>query len=104
LPSFKRDLKKVECNIENFENLKQFLEENPTAGDVIKGTHGLRKIRWVLAGNKGKSGSNRIIYYFYRGDDLLFLISVYSKNDKENISEGDKKKYIGIIKEIFNNK
>jgi mRNA-degrading endonuclease RelE of RelBE toxin-antitoxin system len=41
------------------------LAMNPRAGDLIRGTGGVRKLRWARGG-RGKSGGVRIIYYFHR--------------------------------------
>jgi len=57
------------------------LAQNPTAGDVMVGTGGCRKVRFAGRG-KGKSGGFRVIT-FYSGDDLpLFLLTVFSKGER----------------------
>ena len=45
---------------QEYAEFQQFLASRPTAGDVIQGTGGLRKLRWA-AGGKGKSGGVRVI-------------------------------------------
>jgi mRNA-degrading endonuclease RelE of RelBE toxin-antitoxin system len=57
---------------------------NPEAGDIIKSSGGLRKIRFGGRG-KGKSGGYRIIYYYKKSDFEIWLITIYSKNEEENI-------------------
>jgi hypothetical protein len=42
---------------------QQFIAQNPDAGDIIPGSHGLRKLRWGISG-KGKRGGTRLIYYW----------------------------------------
>jgi len=64
--------------------LQQSLVVNPEAGDVIPGSGGVRKVRWAIAG-KGKSGGVRVIYYFKRQDDEIWLLTIYSKNEVESI-------------------
>ena len=44
-------------------NLQIFLCENPDFGKIIKGSGGIRKVRWS-AGGKGKSGGVRVLYYW----------------------------------------
>ena len=61
---------------------------NPTEGDVIPGTGGLRKIRWVTKG-RGKRGGIRIIYYYKNLKDQIWLLTVYTKSEVENISVSD---------------
>lgn len=99
LTSFKRAVKKL-LSEESIDNLKLFLSENPTAGDMIKGTGGLRKIRWSLDNNRGKSGGSRVIYYYCAENVPLYLFDCYAKNDKEDISEQDKKELSNLLKMI----
>jgi hypothetical protein len=61
----------------------------PEAWPVIPGTGGARKAR-VSRGGKGKSGGARIIYYVWLGEDALYLLDVYAKNEKESLSHAEK--------------
>ena len=63
--------------------------DNPEAGDVMQGTGGVRTAR--LAGRgKGKSGGYRIVYYFGGGDLPLFLLTVFGKGEKANLTQGER--------------
>lgn len=64
--------------------LQGFLLQNPEAGKVVRGSGGVRKIRWAIAG-KGKSGGVRVIYYFRKQNDEIWLLTIYSKNEVESI-------------------
>ena len=64
--------------------LQSFLLLYPESGKVVPGSGGVRKIRWAMTG-KGKSGGVRVIYYFKRQDDEIWLLTIYSKNEVENI-------------------
>jgi mRNA-degrading endonuclease RelE of RelBE toxin-antitoxin system len=64
--------------------LQSFLLQYPESGKVVPGSGGVRKIRWAMSG-KGKSGGVRVIYYFKRQDDEIWLLTLYSKNEVENI-------------------
>lgn len=57
----------------------------PDAGDLIAGTGGLRKIRWRLQG-RGKRGGARVIYYWKSEAGQIFLLYVYAKNMRSNLS------------------
>ncbi|MFH2122515.1 MAG: transcriptional regulator [Pseudomonadota bacterium] len=57
---------------------------NPDTGEVIPGSGGLRKIRWS-GGGKGKRGGNRIIYYRQTAKGEIWLLTIYAKNEAENI-------------------
>lgn len=69
---------------EEYLGLQNFLLRHPEAGKVIPGSGGIRKVRWGISG-KGKSGGARVIYYFKRQDDEIWLLTIYSKSEIENI-------------------
>ncbi len=69
---------------EEYRGLQNFLLEHPEAGKVVPGSGGVRKIRWAMSG-RGKSGGVRVIYYFKRQDDEIWLLTIYSKSEVENI-------------------
>jgi hypothetical protein len=66
------------------------LGANPEAGQLAPGTGGVRKIRWAARGH-GKRGGARVIYYYYNQSIPLFLLDVYAKNEKADLSEADKR-------------
>jgi hypothetical protein len=72
---------------------------DPTCGDLIPGTGGLRKIRIGKSG-RGKRGGARVIYYFYSVDFPLLLLGLYAKNEKADLTAREKKKLIDAVKEI----
>lgn len=78
---------------------KDFIARNPRAGDMIRGTGGLRKIRWQSQGS-GKSGGARIIYYFYCDDVPLFLITAYRKSDKGRLTKEERNELQGLGKQL----
>ena len=69
--------------------LVTFLGANPEAGDVIPETGGVRKVRWAASG-RGKRGGVRVIYYFHNEAIPLFLLTVYAKNQKANLSMAER--------------
>ena len=71
----------------------------PTCGDLIPGTGGLRKVR-VGRGGRGKRGGSRVIYYFYNADFPLVLMALYAKNEKADLTSQDKKALAATLKEI----
>ncbi len=79
--------------------LIDYLASNPTAGDLIRETGGLRKLRWARK-NQGKNGSYRVIYFFYNETIPLFMISGFAKNVMENISPAARKQYAKLLKEL----
>ena len=65
------------------------MSEHPSAGDLIQGTGGIRKLRWTKE-NKGKSGGVRVIYYFHSNMMPLYLLAVFGKNEKATITAEEK--------------
>lgn len=64
--------------------LQQALADNPDAGDVIRGSGGVRKLRWGLAG-RGKRGGIRVIYYLRSRQGEIWMLTLYAKNEVESI-------------------
>ncbi|HOT36240.1 MAG TPA: type II toxin-antitoxin system RelE/ParE family toxin [Candidatus Latescibacteria bacterium] len=64
--------------------LQLHLMRYPEAGRVVPGSNGVRKLRWSMAG-RGKSGGVRVIYYFKKQDDEIWLLTIYDKRETENI-------------------
>jgi mRNA-degrading endonuclease RelE of RelBE toxin-antitoxin system len=57
---------------------------NPEAGDLIRKSGGVRKVRWAPEG-KGKRGGIRIMYYWKKSDNEIWLLTLYSKSEKATI-------------------
>lgn len=76
-----------------------FIARNPTAGVVISGTGGVRKVRWGAAG-RGKRGGVRVIYYHHSEHILLFLLTVYAKAHKTDLLPAEKAAMRRIVAEI----
>ncbi len=68
-----------------------FLAANPDAGDIMPETGGARKLRWRARG-RGKSGGVRVIYYFHSGLLPLFLLNIFAKNEKVNLTKAERMK------------
>ena len=71
---------------EEYHELQVELMENPERGDIIKGGGGIRKVRWAAKG-KGKSGGIRVIYYWLRDDGQIYMLLVYPKSQKEDLTD-----------------
>lgn len=65
------------------------LDEHPATGDIMQGTGGIRKLRWSAHG-KDKSGGVRIIYYFHNENMPLFLLTLFGKGEKANLSKSER--------------
>lgn len=69
--------------------LVDYLAYNPTAGDLIQGTGGVRKLRWGLE-ERGKRGGARVIYFIHGASTPLFVLTAYAKNEKADLSQKDR--------------
>lgn len=69
-------------------DLLAYLAEHPRAGDLLEGTGGVRKLRWAR-GSKGKSGGVRVIYYFHSEEMPLYLLTLFAKNERANLSKAE---------------
>ena len=69
--------------------LEQELLRNPGAGDLIKESGGIRKIRFAIPG-RGKSSGIRVFYYDYPQTAHLFLMAVIKKGERENLSKAER--------------
>ena len=74
----------------------EYLAENPKAGDLMQGTGGVRKLRWARGG-RGKSGGVRVIYYFHGDAMPLYLLTVFGKNEKDNLSKAERNELAGLV-------
>jgi mRNA-degrading endonuclease RelE of RelBE toxin-antitoxin system len=61
-----------------------YLLLNPEAGDLVRGSGGVRKVRWALAGKWKRSGI-RIMYYWKKSDKEIWLLTLYSKSERTTI-------------------
>ncbi len=77
--------------------LQSALLLRPDAGAVIKGSGGIRKIRWKLP-NAGKRGSLRIIYYF-ENPETIYMLFAYKKNKQEDLTNEQVKIIKRLVKE-----
>jgi len=89
LPEFDRQWQKMGLGDDELRQLQGTLLQNPKAGDVIRGTKGLRKIRIAFEG-QGKRGSGRVAYVDFTVYETVYLITAYPKNEKDNLSKAER--------------
>jgi mRNA-degrading endonuclease RelE of RelBE toxin-antitoxin system len=81
---------------EEFQVLQRELRADPEKGDVIKGAGGARKVRMALGG-RGKSGGARVIYYVRVSRDRIYLLDIYRKGDKSDLSPQERKALAELV-------
>ncbi|WP_446009450.1 type II toxin-antitoxin system RelE/ParE family toxin [Candidatus Electrothrix sp.] len=99
LPEFIRRAEKLLCDAEQ-KDLIQYLATNPKAGVLVQGTGGIRKLRWKREGS-GKSGGVRVIYYFHSEQYPLFLLTLFGKSEKTNISKAERNMLAKLTEELL---
>lgn len=102
LPEFIRRSKKL-LTEDEVRNLVNYLAVHPSSGVIMQGTGGIRKIRWKKRGS-GKRGGVRVIYYFYNEKYPLFLLTIFGKSEKANLSQAERNelaKLTRILRESY---
>ena len=94
LPSFSK-VREDYFTDDQFGALQKYLADQPSAGDVVPGTGGVRKLRWTRAG-MGKRGGVRVLYYLQDRKGRIWLLTVYAKSATENISA----KTLNLLREL----
>lgn len=83
-----------------------YLAEHPKAGDLMQGTGGVRKLRWSRGG-RGKSGGVRVIYYFHSEAMPLYLLTVFGKSERANLTPAERNELaeiVGMLKKLLQRK
>ncbi|MCU7929132.1 MAG: type II toxin-antitoxin system RelE/ParE family toxin [Candidatus Thiodiazotropha sp. (ex Dulcina madagascariensis)] len=93
--------RKISALLSNEEqaDLITYLAAHPSAGTLMQGTGGIRKLRWARQGG-GKSGGIRVIYYFHNEVMPLYLLAAFGKNEKANLSSEEKLLLAKSVKEL----
>lgn len=88
-PTFEATARSEGLEEEDVVEIISRIASDPMAGALIVGTGGARKLRHAGRG-KGKSGGFRSIYYF-GGDDMpVFLLAVYRKGTKADLTQAER--------------
>ena len=99
VPIFTKKWQELGLTDEELRELENILLENPKAGDVIQGTGGLRKIRVSVENKgKGKRGGARVLYVDIEVKEIIYFINVYTKNEKEDLTDDEKKAFKAMVK------
>ena len=81
--------------------LQAYMLDNPDAGDIIKGSGGVRKLRWKVEG-RGKRGGVRVIYYLELAEARFLMLTLYAKNELEDLTANEIKLLKKIVEEWDN--
>ena len=97
-PTFTRMLTALLTDDE-YRGLQNELMEDPERGDIIKGGGGIRKLRYAAQG-RGKSGGVRVIYYWVKDNHQIYMLVVYPKSKKDNLTYKETAILRGFVKEL----
>lgn len=89
LPLFRSKWSGLGLNEEDLRRLQEEILSDPKVGSVMKGTGGVRKMRFAFE-HSGKSGGVRVIYVDFEIHEKVFLLTAYAKNEKDNLTEAER--------------
>lgn len=98
-PEFLSQAKRLKLSQDEINSIVETLADNPQSGDIISQTGGARKLRHAGRGS-GKSGGYRTIHYFGGVDVPVFLLTVYGKGDKANLTKAERNELAKILPQL----
>jgi hypothetical protein len=97
-PTFTRQVVEL-LSDEAYRGLQNTLVKDPESGDLVKGGGGVRKIRHAVQG-RGKSGGVRAIYYWMKDRHQIYMLVVYPKSKKDDLSDKETAILRDLVKEL----
>jgi mRNA-degrading endonuclease RelE of RelBE toxin-antitoxin system len=85
---------------ESYRLLQVHLLHRPDAGDMIRGSGGIRKIRWASSGS-GKRGGARVIYYWAVKKETVLMLFVFEKSERDDLTPDQVKQLAEVVREEF---
>jgi hypothetical protein len=95
-PTYQRSAARVGLTDDERSAIVSIIAADPMVGDLIEGTGGARKLR-VAGRGKGKSGGYRVITFYAAIDVPVFLLDLYGKGEKANLTQAEKNAVRGIL-------
>ena len=99
-PTFTRRVARF-LSDERYRALQTDLLQNPEKGVVIRGSGGIRKLRWDIEG-RGKSGGTRIIYYWTSQQQTILMLLIYGKSEQDDLTPDQLKILRRLVEAEFN--
>ena len=96
LPEYQREAARLLHDEAERLAIVDHLAARPKAGVLIEGTSGVRKLRWGRDG-RGKSGGVRVIYYFHSEAMPLYLLTMFGKGDKDNLTKAERNELAELV-------
>lgn len=96
LPVFRSAWKGLGLDDEDLRRLQKELLADPKIGAVMQGTGGVRKMRFAFE-HRGKSGSLRVVYIDFEIYEKIYLLTAYTKSEKDNLSKVERNEIRGLV-------
>lgn len=96
LPVFRSEWKGLGLDDEDLRRLQKELLADPKIGAVMRGTGGVRKMRFAFE-HRGKSGSLRVVYIDFEIYEKIYLLTAYTKSEKDNLSKVERNEIRGLV-------
>ena len=98
-PVFTRRVLKLLTD-DDYRLLQHELVARPDVGNIIRGSGGLRKVRWAATG-RGKRGGVRVIYYWAVDREIILMLLIYGKNEQDDLTAEQLRMLKGLVEEEF---
>ena len=98
-PVFTRRVLKLLTD-DDYRLLQHELVARPDVGNIIRGSGGLRKVRWAATG-RGKRGGARVIYYWAVDREIILMLLIYGKNEQDDLTAEQLRVLKGLVEEEF---
>jgi mRNA-degrading endonuclease RelE of RelBE toxin-antitoxin system len=85
---------------DQYRQLQIALMLRPEQGPVLRGSGGLRKVRWATTGG-GKRGGLRVIYYWAPGERVFYMVYAYTKSEQGDLTAAQTRQLRGLVREEF---
>ena len=86
---------------DDYAELQGYLQDFALSGALMVGGGGLRKMRWQASG-RGKRGGLRVIYYLADAQGYIYLVSIYAKNEKSDVTRQELQDLRRLVEEWEN--
>ena len=98
-PVFTRRVLKLLTD-DDYRLLQHELVARPDVGNIIRGSGGLRKVRWAATG-RGKRGGVRVIYHWAVDREIILMLLIYGKNEQDDLTAEQLRVLKGLVEEEF---
>ena len=85
---------------ESYRLLQAELLQDPEKGDLMRGSGGLRKLRWAVPG-RGKRGGVRVIYYWAVSKDRFLMLLIYDKTEQDELTADQLRQLRQLVEREF---